>query len=183
MWKPEYAARRRAKYQSDESERAKRMEQSAPNKAARAEYMKSYVQAKPEKFKRTPEQQAKVNEARRKKYAEDAEYRDKMKEIARQRHVDNPIAKKKQHLKKYGLTPECLSKMLDACEHKCEICGHSEKRHKMFPMIDHCHTSGKVRGILCSNCNMGIGKFKDNPELLQAAIAYLKKNQSSSGAT
>lgn len=40
--------------------------------------------------------------------------------------------------------------------------------------IDHCHTTGRVRGVLCSECNTGIGKLRDDPEFLQRAIDYLK---------
>lgn len=41
--------------------------------------------------------------------------------------------------------------------------------------LDHCHLSNKIRGILCNHCNRGLGAFKDSPELLQSAQAYLEK--------
>ena len=44
----------------------------------------------------------------------------------------------------------------------------------MFPLVDHCHTSNEVRGILCLKCNMALGNFKDSIENLQNAIKYLK---------
>jgi hypothetical protein len=40
--------------------------------------------------------------------------------------------------------------------------------------VDHCHNTGKIRGILCTKCNTGLGSFKDNIELLMNAIKYLK---------
>jgi hypothetical protein len=41
--------------------------------------------------------------------------------------------------------------------------------------LDHCHKTGKLRGLLCSGCNLGVGIFKDDPALLYAAISYLEK--------
>lgn len=51
----------------------------------------------------------------------------------------------------------------------CAICGSKEKLH-----IDHCHETGNVRGLLCSNCNFGIGNLKDNIDYLKTAILYLE---------
>lgn len=61
----------------------------------------------------------------------------------------------------------------------CEICGvqlawHQTSAGKNTAVhVDHCHQTGKIRGLLCHDCNTGIGKFKDNPSLLWKAIAYL----------
>jgi len=41
--------------------------------------------------------------------------------------------------------------------------------------VDHCHTTGEVRGLLCNRCNTGIGQFKDNPNILRSAARYLDK--------
>ncbi len=54
----------------------------------------------------------------------------------------------------------------------CNICG--EKKNLV---IDHCHSSRKIRGVLCQNCNHGIGKFKDDLALLEKAIKYLKQER------
>ena len=54
---------------------------------------------------------------------------------------------------------------------KCAICEQVEEL-----AVDHCHTTGKVRGMLCNNCNNGIGRFKDNIDYLHNAINYLKEN-------
>jgi hypothetical protein len=75
----------------------------------------------------------------------------------------------------YGLTPEEYDAMLVAVDGKCTICRKAPKVKALA--VDHCHTTGKVRGILCDKCNMGIGYFDDNLDLLQKAIEYLKENQ------
>lgn len=58
---------------------------------------------------------------------------------------------------------------------RCAICPKKVSLDGKALSVDHCHTSGKIRGLLCSECNRGIGYFTDNPELLEAAAAYLKK--------
>jgi hypothetical protein len=55
----------------------------------------------------------------------------------------------------------------------CAIC--FESISGMKKAIDHCHTSGKVRGVLCAPCNQGLGSFRDSTERLKSAIAYLDK--------
>lgn len=56
---------------------------------------------------------------------------------------------------------------------ECTICG--DKTNKL--VVDHCHTTNRVRGILCSECNLGLGKFKDDPQLLEFARIYLLASQ------
>jgi hypothetical protein len=72
----------------------------------------------------------------------------------------------------YGLTPADIAEMAEAQGGKCPICGSVDKPLR----IDHGHVTGKVRGLLCDNCNMGLGQFGDDPERLSSAIAYLKEN-------
>ncbi|WP_442953996.1 endonuclease VII domain-containing protein [Parvimonas sp. M20] len=64
--------------------------------------------------------------------------------------------------------------LLEAQGHKCAICaGDISEKGKAY--MDHCHTSGKARGWLCSRCNSGLGFFRDSPELMAKAIEYVKK--------
>ena len=60
---------------------------------------------------------------------------------------------------------------------KCAICGKHNSDLKRNLAADHCHTTNKVRGLLCSTCNMGLGYFKDSQTLLLEAIAYLNRSQ------
>lgn len=70
----------------------------------------------------------------------------------------------------YGLTPEDFRRMLTECDNKCQVCGEPGRLN-----VDHCHETHRVRGILCVRCNTGIGSFRDEPELLIKAAAYLSK--------
>lgn len=78
-----------------------------------------------------------------------------------------------QYRNLYGITLEQYLLMAKNQEHKCLLCGtlQSELRRDLF--VDHCHATGRIRGLLCHACNVGLGLFKDNKELLSKAIAYL----------
>lgn len=58
---------------------------------------------------------------------------------------------------------------------RCAICGVPEKELTRKLHTDHNHETGKIRGLLCANCNHGIGNFKDNIRLLFLAVEYLEK--------
>lgn len=81
--------------------------------------------------------------------------------------------KRKHRLKKYGVTSEEYKDMIRQQEGKCAICRGKDKNKKLA--IDHCHETGVVRGLLCSNCNRGIGFLKDSVVVLNKAIKYLEK--------
>lgn len=93
------------------------------------------------------------------------------------------MASRKHSLwKNYGLTPEQYDTMLKDQGGACFICRSSEpwgfvekpKRAKEFFCVDHDHTTGEVRGLLCQPCNTGLGNFRDNSDYLRAAIKYLE---------
>ena len=79
------------------------------------------------------------------------------------------------HLRnKYGITLDFYDKLLEKQNYVCAICNLTNNNgYKLC--VDHCHTTGKIRGLLCHTCNTALGKFKDNEELLINAIKYLKK--------
>jgi len=73
----------------------------------------------------------------------------------------------------YGITPQDYNTMFTNQEGKCAICGIHQSNLKRKLFIDHCHTTDKIRGLLCHHCNAGIGHFKDSTNLLDNAINYL----------
>lgn len=83
--------------------------------------------------------------------------------------------KKKALRRKYGLTMEQWDSLFAAQGHACELC------RTTAPVggwtVDHDHASGRVRAILCRLCNIGLGSFRDDPELLERAAAYLRKHK------
>lgn len=82
---------------------------------------------------------------------------------------------KQSYLKrKYNLTLQEYDEIFISRNNSCDICGSNVSGRNAH--IDHSHSTGKVRGLLCSCCNTGLGQFKDNPISLQNAITYLMCN-------
>lgn len=79
---------------------------------------------------------------------------------------------RKQWLKRYGLTPESFEDLLQSQDRKCAVCRAADPGKRGW-QIDHCHATGRVRGLLCIHCNLALGHLKDRVDLFQAAITYL----------
>lgn len=81
--------------------------------------------------------------------------------------------------KRYKLSVEEYNYLLSIQNNKCRICGieHDPSRKRGRLYVDHCHNSSKVRGLLCSECNKGLGCFKENMDFLRMAAIYLKMSQ------
>ena len=75
---------------------------------------------------------------------------------------------------RYGITKQAFEILLEKQQNSCAIC-RTEFTQDNKPQIDHCHIKKHVRGLLCFNCNAGIGQFKDNPRILYGAILYLEE--------
>jgi hypothetical protein len=75
--------------------------------------------------------------------------------------------------RKFGITVEDYDRMAAEQNGGCAICGTTEPGGRGVFHVDHCHDSGKVRGLLCTGCNTGLGQFKDDPTRLLAAVEYL----------
>lgn len=79
----------------------------------------------------------------------------------------------------YGISLEVYEHMLEEQDHKCKICGSTDPKHNSGNfVVDHCHAQGHVRGLLCGECNLMLGKAHDNISTLQNAITYLSKHRS-----
>lgn len=86
------------------------------------------------------------------------------------------------NLRKYGLTQAQFDVLLAVQGGKCAICGGDQNDHhasgrQQRMTVDHCHTTKKVRGLLCGSCNRGLGDFKDDPERLRKAAEYLERTK------
>ncbi len=93
--------------------------------------------------------------------------------VKERRNAQVKEARPTNRARKRGLSLDQMHAMFEAQGERCKICREvlDVKRFQ----IDHNHTTNKVRGLLCRNCNHGLGKFQDNIQLLRNAAAYLEK--------
>jgi hypothetical protein len=100
-------------------------------------------------------------------------------------HEANParvkeIKRKYKWKTKYGLTPEEYSERLDAQNNLCGLCREpfvgtaNNSKNGLDPVLDHSHSTGKLRLFVHRKCNTGLGCFNDDPELLKRAAQYLE---------
>lgn len=88
--------------------------------------------------------------------------------------IKSSIQMRKSNFKKYGITEQIYEEERKKQNFSCLICNQHEDTEFLGKLnVDHDHKTGKYRGLLCTNCNHGLGKFLDNPELLKKAIEYL----------
>ncbi len=106
---------------------------------------------------------------------------DKIKEIRKRTDSKRKIIRREKELQKnFGITSDQYLKMAAEQGDVCAICLTPEtllgKGGEIRPLcVDHCHTTGQVRGLLCANCNLALGHFKDQQERLRSAMEYLNK--------
>lgn len=75
---------------------------------------------------------------------------------------------------KYGITLEQYNELMRAQDGVCAICHQSPSQTKRTLAVDHCHSSGAIRGLLCSACNIAIGVMQNDPARLRSAASYLE---------
>jgi len=101
---------------------------------------------------------------------------------SRYREANAETLRHKERERKFGISSETYAQMLQEQNGVCAICGNPETATRLGVVkalsVDHDHKTGRIRGLLCSDCNTGIGKFKDDVKVLQSAIRYLSSQQS-----
>jgi hypothetical protein len=124
----------------------------------------------------------KRNRAQVREYARQYYHRnaDRIRPIKNARQRDNPAARHAAQCRRYGITTTEYAKLLAAQGGRCAICASATARNKGMQtlVVDHCHATGRVRGLLCGTCNSAIGFLGDNPERVRAAIRYLEQGDS-----
>jgi hypothetical protein len=109
--------------------------------------------------------------------AERLKYKDSIK-----KYNDSKVEHRRNYCmkKNYGIDVAFYNSLLEKQQNVCSICKRPERVKRSgnsFLSIDHCHKSGKIRGLLCQNCNSAIGKLEDNVEFLKSAIDYLESSK------
>lgn len=118
-------------------------------KECRSNYHKSYYRNNLENFK---------------EYYKKLDITDKRKAQIRNNHLNH----------KYGISLDDYENMFRLQGGLCKICQIPQSELKQNFAVDHCHKTGKIRGLLCKPCNQALGNFKDSVNLLESAINYLK---------
>jgi hypothetical protein len=97
-------------------------------------------------------------------------------------NFDPVVAKRNEYYwRAYRLTVAQLDAMIAAQEGLCAICGEAPRPHQGIGRlwcVDHNHTTGQIRELLCRQCNSGIGSLRESVRVLRSAIAYLEKHSS-----
>lgn len=106
------------------------------------------------------------------KYKYDKQYR------IEQIKLDPEFYRKADLWKNYRIRIEDFERMYKEQNGQCNICNKDIPYRGKLIAVDHCHTTGKVRSILCSKCNIGLGQFNEDLELMQKAINYLTLHKS-----
>ena len=116
------------------------------------------------------------------KYRSKPEIKERYARQQRERRANNPekyrayskISERRRKLKKYGLTESSYNQLLEEQFNLCAICKEPNKLKRDWH-VDHCHKTGKIRGILCHHCNLMLGNAKDNRLILSSGVDYLER--------
>jgi hypothetical protein len=129
-------------------------------KICAADHLREYRQREPERFREY--EKRRDGESRRQRDRERWPQRSERESATRARFA-------RKIRKNFGITLEEYDALVS---NPCQLCGSTE-----HVVLDHCHTSGAIRGPLCKPCNSGLGIFGDDPARLRAAADYLEKHR------
>lgn len=146
-------------------------------KLRRAEYARNWRKENPEKAsehaRRSRIKNREKHNARQKVWREKNSYEHR--KNGREWYLNNKERVKDLALQReFGITLEEYHNIMEKQNHRCAICGEPPEVDQRLFSVDHDHETGKVRGLLCRGCNVGIGNLKDDPEILMKAILYIK---------
>jgi Recombination endonuclease VII len=139
--------------------------------AERKEYMKVYAAANGETLRENKRRYAEANKEKIRESQKNwrVKHRDRIKATYERNKTLNRL---KMRARRVGISVAELVRLTEKQGDACAICrapfGLQKNCH-----TDHCHRTGKVRGLLCSNCNRGLGCFRDDPKILRGAVKYL----------
>lgn len=129
----------------------------------------------------TPEEKAEIRaQARLRRSLNPEQYRRNEKIWTHSNPDRMRAARRRRRFRKYGLTESAYQVMRSQQDDKCAVCQKDFERDKRgwdTCHIDHDHETGKVRGLLCSRCNVALGDFQDSEAVLTRAIEYLRKHK------
>jgi len=92
----------------------------------------------------------------------------------KEKHPDR--VKNQYYKREYGITLEQYNEMFTNQNGCCKTCNRHQSEFKQRLVVDHCHKTDKIRGLLCHPCNHALGNVRDNIEILNNLIEYLKEN-------
>jgi Recombination endonuclease VII len=176
---PDTEAERRAKRSWEAREREKDPEKF---KQRQLEAQKRYYEKNAEKIRahrrqRHAENREAENARARADYVANSSARRAASKAWKDRNPDKVVAYRLDgNLRRYGLTFAQKQDMLTSQGNQCACCGSPDPRGKNGWHVDHCHATGRVRGLLCLYCNVALGKVEDSVERLEALIKYLEKH-------
>lgn len=122
------------------------------------------------------EKKQKQSEANRRSYEKrknDPAFKARRKQYMQKWRAEHPD---EQLQRNYGITVAERDALFEKQGFKCAICAADSPGANRDWNVDHCHTTGKVRGVLCHKCNVALGLFGDNSHTLAQAIHYLEKH-------
>ena len=102
----------------------------------------------------------------------------KRQEAYRNKPLSKERARNNNLMRQFGIDINGYNQILESQNYTCAICGSNEtgSAHTQHFSVDHCHKTGKIRGLLCKPCNIMLGESQDDPKILFRAIEYLENN-------